>query len=224
MAWRTEPSSGKDASAFEAKVLELWARTRLPLTRANVIAATGAPRARADAWLDAMVRDQLLEVDSDDDGELLWVVRGATRPATGLETLDAVLRMQSLSREVGLARDTGPARDTGLARARGRLAALTGAEAGGKSVVASGLLSFFFGPLGLLYAAPLKVAVPAALGWLIAASIIPKILLVYLMGVVSPLCAIAGVLYAIAYNRAGARTPLLGGDDRPPPRLPPRGR
>ena len=79
-----------------------------------------------------------------------------------------------------------------------------------KSVLASGLLSFFFGPIGWLYAAPWKVAVPAAAVYLLLAYILPQFILVYIVGILAPVSAIGGVLYAIGFNLAGKRTPIFG--------------
>lgn len=83
-------------------------------------------------------------------------------------------------------------------------------ETNKRSVVASGLLSFFFGPLGWLYAAPWKSAIVGGGAYLLAAAILPSFLMVYVVGIVAPVSAIAGVLYALGYNLAGARTPLFG--------------
>ena len=79
-----------------------------------------------------------------------------------------------------------------------------------KSVLASGLLSFFFGPLGWLYAAPLKVAVPAAAVYALMLWLLPSFVLVYIVGLAAPVCAIGGVLYALGFNMAGKRTPIFG--------------
>ena len=87
-----------------------------------------------------------------------------------------------------------------------------------KSVVVSGALSFFLGPLGWLYAAPWPVAVGGSLAYLIACKLLPMFIVVYVLGIVAPFSAIAGVLYAMGFNMTGARTPLFG-KDRPPPRL-----
>jgi hypothetical protein len=83
---------------------------------------------------------------------------------------------------------------------------------GKKSMLISGLLSFFLGPLGWLYAAPLKEAIPVivvyvGVGWLLNA-ILP-FLLVYILALTSVASAIAGVLYAWGFNSAGKRVPLL---------------
>ncbi len=79
-----------------------------------------------------------------------------------------------------------------------------------KSILASGLLSFFFGPLGWLYAAPWKVALPAAGVYVLLCGILPQFILVYLIGIIAPISGIGGVLYAIGFNMAGKRTPIFG--------------
>jgi hypothetical protein len=79
-----------------------------------------------------------------------------------------------------------------------------------RSILASGLLSFFFGPLGWLYAAPWKVAVPAAAVYVLLVTILPQFMMVYIVGLVAPISAIGGVLYAIGFNMAGKRTPIFG--------------
>lgn len=93
---------------------------------------------------------------------------------------------------------------------------------GKKRLLVSGLLSFFLGPLGWLYAAPLKEAIPvivvyAAVGWVLNA-ILP-FLLIYVLGIVNVASAIAGVLYAWGFNSAGKRVPLVlkekDGDEPP---------
>ncbi len=95
------------------------------------------------------------------------------------------------------------------------------AEPSQKSVLASGLLSFFFGPLGWLYAGSFREAVPAALAYVLVCAILPKFLLVYILGVSNALTALAGVLYAWSYNRSGKRETLLLRDGQGERRLPP---
>jgi hypothetical protein len=202
---------------FEKRVLELWTRTRVPLTRANLQAHAKVPRAKVERWLDAMVSDGVLELDSDDDGELLWIVRGAARAPGGVTTIAEVERKERLSAEVGA---LGSAASLALRGARGDLATTAkGTEK--KSLVASGALSFFFGPFGWLYAAPLKEALPAVIVYVILCSILPSFLLVYLIGLIGAASGIAGVLYAWSYNNAGERVPLLGKATKA---LPPRKR
>jgi hypothetical protein len=94
---------------------------------------------------------------------------------------------------------------------------------GEKSWVKSGALSLFFGPLGWLYAGSFREAVPAGLAYLAAAFILaklPSILLMPALLIALPLSAIAGVVYAIQYNRHGSRQRLFNKDDdkKPPPK------
>jgi hypothetical protein len=96
----------------------------------------------------------------------------------------------------------------------------TGAAGGEqKSLIASGLLSFFFGPLGWLYAAPLKDAGPAIAIFVLLVAVLPHILLAPLLGVLMPLSGAAGVAYAWSHNRRGERTSLA---DAARGKLPPR--
>jgi hypothetical protein len=90
-------------------------------------------------------------------------------------------------------------------------------EAGDKSWLISGGLSFFFGPLGWLYAGAWREAIPAAAIWLIAAGLISKIvpmfLLMPVLMVVLPLSGVAGVVYSIGHNRNGKRIRLWGDEE-----------
>jgi hypothetical protein len=95
---------------------------------------------------------------------------------------------------------------------------------GEKSWVKSGVLSLF-GPLGWLYAGSWREAVPASAVWLLVASIVSKFgfgmfLLLPVLMVVLPLSGIAGVMYALAYNRTGKRQRLFGDDKKKKPQLP----
>lgn len=87
---------------------------------------------------------------------------------------------------------------------------------GGKSWVASGVASLALGPLGWLYAGSLREAVPASAAWLllaaIASKILPVMLLMPVLLVALPLSGIAGVVYALQYNRHGGRQRLFKGD------------
>ena len=89
-------------------------------------------------------------------------------------------------------------------------------KAGDKSWLISAGLSFFFGPLGWLYAGSFRETIPAAALYLIIAGIVSKIvpmfLLMPVMMVVLPLSAIGGLVYAIGHNRAGKRIRVFGDD------------
>jgi hypothetical protein len=188
---------------FQKRVLELWARTRVPLTRIAIVTLTGVPVRKVQTWLDAMVQDELLEVDSDDAGELVWRVPGVSRPPVAPRTVDEVLRLESLGREVQ--------RSTALARRPDHLPATVD---GKKSVVASTALSFFLGPLGLLYAAPSRISVPVAVAWLIACGLLPHFMIAWMIGLVHPLSAAAGAYFALDHNAALAEDGSAPRQDR----------
>ena len=90
-------------------------------------------------------------------------------------------------------------------------------EAGEKSWLISGALSFFLGPLGWLYAGAWRESIPAALVYLLVlglvTSIVPMFLLMPVMMVALPLSGVAGVVYAIGHNRRGSRIRLFGDDE-----------
>jgi hypothetical protein len=88
-----------------------------------------------------------------------------------------------------------------------------------KSILASGLLSFFLGPLGWFYAGPLKSAAIGGGAYILCASILPSFILVYILAVVAPVSAIAGVIYALGYNATGERLPIFGGTKDEPKRI-----
>ena len=84
---------------------------------------------------------------------------------------------------------------------------------GDKSWVKSGLASMVLGPIGWLYAGSLREAIPASVAWLAFAAIaakLPWILLMPVLLVAMPLSGIAGLLYAVQYNRQGSRQRLFG--------------
>jgi hypothetical protein len=90
---------------------------------------------------------------------------------------------------------------------------------GEKNVLVAGALGIF-GPLGWLYAAPLREAIPAAVLYFVLLRVLAMIPLLGYMGI--GVLHIASVLlamaYAWSYNRRGEVTPLFSGEDRP--RLP----
>jgi hypothetical protein len=90
-------------------------------------------------------------------------------------------------------------------------------QKGEKSWLASGGLSFLFGPLGWLYAGSFREAIPAGILYVIAMTILSKLpmFLVWpVMMIALPLSAIAGVVYALSYNRHGKRQRLFDRDDK----------
>src|SRR5436305_1693264 len=90
---------------FEARVLGIWLRSRVPLTLAHVQHLTRASRQKTRKALDAMTVAGLLDVDVADDGEMVWSVRGAERPRSGPETVAELERLDVLA--AGVARAPG---------------------------------------------------------------------------------------------------------------------
>lgn len=192
---------------FEARVLDLWMTTRVPLTRTNLQYASGAKRRQVERWLDGMLADGVVDIGSDDDGEIEYTVRGAVLSRTGPQSITDVVKLKSLESEVS----------GNLVRAGKALALAPGAPSSGalaargdgdKSIVASAALSFFLGPVGWLYAAPLREALPAILVFALMYKILPMFLFAPLLGVLLPISAIAGAGYAWAHNQAGGRASL----------------
>lgn len=228
---------------FEARVLDLWMTTRIPLTRAHLQYHTGVSRRRLNRWLDDMVTDGVVECDVDDDGEMLWSVPGAARPSEGPDSFAAAERRDQIKaearRKVRAARGGGKGGGAGagdkdsLALIRRQaddaafgLQALTLARRASSQALASPpdgekrkslLLSAglsFLGPLGWLYAGSLREAIPATIIALVVAKIIPTFLLMPVLWLVMPLSALAGLVYAWQYNRHGHRTPLFLDDKK----------
>jgi len=192
---------------FEARVLDIWMRTRIPITVPNVQVITREDRAKVKQWLDAMTVEGVLDADVGASGEMIWSVLGAERSRSGPDTVDQMERLDRLGAEVG-----GATKALALA---GRFAGGGGSLVRGgeqKSVIASGALSFFLGPLGWLYAAPLREAVPAIAITAIAGSVLPAFLLWPIMGLVGPVSAAAGVYYAWRHNQTGHRSGLFSDD------------
>lgn len=205
---------------FELRLLALWTKTRIPLTRANIQLHTQETRARAEKHLDALTKASVVELDSDDEGNIVYRVRGATRPTSGPETFVELERREALTNDVSAMRSAASLALSGSGLSEGKLAATGKSFASralatpknGKSVLLSTGLSFFFGPLGWLYAGSFREAIPAAILYVAIVSIVPSFFLVWILGVVSAVSALAGLLYAWSYNRTGARAPLILAD------------
>jgi len=198
---------------FEARVLAIWLRSRVPLTVAHVQHLTGASRDRTKEWLDAMTVAGQLEADVADDGEMIWTVRGAERPRGGPETVAEMARLEALGRQVARA-------PTALAARAALGGALTRPADGKKSVAGSAVLSAVLGPLGWLYAAPLREAVPGAAAYVGICWLLPHFLLLPVLGVMAPISGVAGLYYAWRHNQTGERTGLF--TDKPAPKKPPK--
>src|SRR5215467_10152481 len=86
------------AKDFEARVLAIWLRSRVPLTLAHVQHLTRESRAKCKQYLDEMTVSGQLDVA--DDGEMIWTVRGAERPASGAQTVAELEKLEALTAEV----------------------------------------------------------------------------------------------------------------------------
>lgn len=194
--------------------------TQVPLTKPNLLFYTGASSKQAEKWLDGMLAEGLLDIDTNDDGDIIYTVRGAKRPATGPRELIrcgncgkatgkgvkcsrcnqlADAKLKALRAELDTA-------GTALAVLRQGQGALRPHLEGEKNLALAGVLGFFAGPFGWLYAAPMREAIPA----IIVSLVILKALGIWF---IAPLSALISMLYAWKYNRAGRRTGILTDDD-----------
>jgi hypothetical protein len=186
--------------------------TRVPFTLPNLQFYTGLERAKLQKSLDEQVGNGMLEVDSDDAGELVWIVVGAQRSANGPEHVADVVKLEKLKGEVaGASPSRALAKRDVAGRALAELARSAGAGGGdgSKSLVVSGLLSFFLGPLGWLYAGELKEAGVAVAIYLALLLVLPHVLLAPLLGLLTPVSVGVGLLYAWRHNQRGERTSLV---------------
>jgi hypothetical protein len=133
--------------------------------------------------------------DDDDDA-------GGERPASAIENL------------TGDSLDIGGALELASKANRVKQELQRAPKQGEKSWIISGVASLALGPAGWLYAGSLREAAPAAAAWigagLLASKILPMLILMPVLMVVAPLSAIAGVVYALQYNRTGRRQRLFG--------------
>jgi hypothetical protein len=203
---------------FEHSVLTLWMTSQVPLTRANIQFYTGVERRQLERWLDEMVKSGALEFDSDDAGEILYTVPGAERSASGPSDIASVRKDADAKKKLEELRRSLPQKSL-VKRAEAPKVALSEPTKHDRSLIAAGALSFFFGPLGWLYAAPIKEAAPAIAVFLVAMAVLPHLILYPLLGLFMPLSAVAGVAYAYLYNKKGDRTSIV---DMTKKQLPPR--
>lgn len=181
---------------------------RLAALEAEVKAESAVKQARKEAAL-AKVREQRTEQQKASESlrtrqaELVTKKKQPARAPSEDEEDAPRSRGDDIGNALELAR-----------KAQGVRAELTKApKQGDKSWVKSALASTVLGPIGWLYAGSLREAVPGAAAWLafaIIATKIPWILLFPVLFVAMPLSGIAGLLYAVQYNRKGSRQRLFG--------------
>ncbi len=180
---------------------------RLAALEAEVKADAAAQQGRRDA-AQAKVREQRAQQQAEKDAlsarQAELVSRKPKQIAARARSDDDASGGDELGSALELAR-----------RAHGVKQELTKApKQGDKSWVKSGVASMVLGPIGWLYAGSLREAVPASAAWLafaaIASKFIPMFLLFPVLLVALPLSGIAGLLYAVQYNRKGTRQRLFG--------------
>lgn len=202
---------------FEARVLEMWMKTRIAMTRAHLQYWTGAGRKELNKKLDELTGEGVLECDVDDDGEMVWKVPGAARRADGATSFADHERRESLAgaatgrggRERG---DDGLSSALAISRLAGELKrgggqALVAGEQ--KKSLAAGAALGLLGPFGWLYSGSFKETLPAALVFYLMWTVLPTVLFVPLLSVLLPLSVVVGGVYTWQYNKTGERTTLL---------------
>ena len=178
------------------------ARERLAALEAEVKAEADAARARKDEALARLREQQAEQAELRARQQAIVTKKPPVRDAD--EDDDGGL--SGVSGAIELANKANRVRNE-LAKKPGK---------GGKSWMVSGVASLSLGPLGWLYAGSLRESVPAATIWVLlaalASKILPTLLLWPVLMVVMPLSGIAGVVYALQYNRHGARQRLFDSD------------
>lgn len=178
---------------------------RLAALEAEVKADGDAQRARKEAAL-AKVREQRAREQAETDAlrsRQAEIVTRKKRPTADLDREHDEPRDRDFGGALALAKRANDVKNE-LARQP---------KPGDKSLVKSGVASMLLGPLGWLYAGSLREAVPASAAWLVFAFIaskLPIFLLWPVMMVALPLSGLAGVVYAMQYNKSGSRQRLWG--------------
>ncbi len=197
--------------------------SRVPLTQTNLSFYTGFSHKQVRRHLDEMIKQGLLDFDSDDEGEFLYKVRGSVRPSSGPQTLVRCTSCGKASVQGTRCNRCGQFLDTRLAtlsqgatRASSALTllqqgarGLTQTGQGEKSLVVGAALGLL-GPFGWLYAGAWKETIPAAALWVLLCSLpLVKPLLWVLIPILLPVSALIGFAYTASYNRKNQRTTLV---------------
>ncbi|HVK69497.1 MAG TPA: hypothetical protein VM694_33800 [Polyangium sp.] len=180
--------------SFQIEVIELGSRG-VPLTVANVVAHLRAPPARVQRALDRMAREGLLDLEVDEnEGFVVYRVRG-------LSTSAPLARRRAAKPKPKPIDSITPVTYT-----RPSLCMTPQ-----KSVTLAVVLGALVPGIGLAYAAPLRVVLPASLLVIVFGKLLAPLLIfaplfwVFAIGV----SALFGGLYAVRYNQEGHRAPLL---------------
>ena len=84
---------------FESKVLELWMKSRIPLTQANLQYFAGVPRKKLDDWLDDLLGSGVLDINIEGSESLEYTVPGSERSVDGPTTCEAYERKREMVAE-----------------------------------------------------------------------------------------------------------------------------
>ena len=84
---------------FESKVLELWMKSRIPLTQANLQYFAGVPRKKLDEWLDDLLGSGVLDINIEGSESLEYTVPGSERSVDGPTTCEAYERKREMVAE-----------------------------------------------------------------------------------------------------------------------------
>lgn len=80
---------------FQAKVLEVWAKSRVPLTGVNLQYLAGVTPSQLDRLVEGMLDSGLLDINtSDDEGD--YVVTGLARSASGATSCEEYVKKRKL--------------------------------------------------------------------------------------------------------------------------------
>jgi len=193
---------------------------RLAALEAEVKADAEAQRARKAAAI-TKLRDQRVTQTAQRDQlrtRQAELVTGKRAPGADRERV--VSRARQESHEVEDLGDLGGALELASKANRVKQELTRAPKKGEKSWKWSGVASLALGPVGWLYAGSLREAVPAAAAWIALLALASKIFLLFpVLMVGMPLSAIAGVVYALQYNRGGSRKRLFTGDKAKPKQL-----
>jgi hypothetical protein len=192
------------AKLRDQRVTQTAERDQLRKLQAELVGRPRPGRSPASTGSGALEDSAASTGETDDDDE---PIRRSRRLGRRAHDDDATDPLEGLGGALELASKANRVKQE-LARTPGK---------GEKSWIKSGVASLALGPIGWLYAGSLREAVPATVGWIalaaLASKILPVFLLMPVLMVVLPLSAIAGVVYALQYNRSGSRQRLFDRDE-----------
>lgn len=195
----------------------------VPVSMPNLMVRTELPRATIEQWLremddptlraeardDERPRGKLKGNGDDDDPRGAGVVDDLMGKVNDLkDDLVRAAAVEVVKEKLGLGGDD-------VTRSK-----RTGSE-GVKDLRVGGVLGLVAGPLGLLYSAPMKVAVPWSVGYVAVLALISFLplgplrlpILFYLLPMVHMGAGVAGAAYTWRYNRTGKRATLFPSSD-----------